>query len=223
MRPGLGRIHAPDARDAAFPLRALLPATPSARSRRYWHANGWWGDQGATSQCVAYAWTHYLEDGPVTQNAPRTPPVVQPAWLYDEAKLVDEWPGVDYDGTSVRAGAKVLQALGYLAAYHWAANVREILEALLEVGPVVMGTNWYEGMFEPDESGIVAVEGALAGGHAYVLDGVNRSASGGLVRLKNSWGRGWGTHGFAWLHVDDLARLLAEDGEACLATEVRLG
>ena len=29
-------------------------------------------------------------------------------WLYHEAQKIDEWPGEDYDGTSVRAGLDIL-------------------------------------------------------------------------------------------------------------------
>jgi papain like protease len=215
---GLGRRFAPDARDREYPLRALI-AAPSVRHYRYWYANGWWGNQADSPQCVAYAWCHYLEDGPVMQTQPRTPPVVSPGMLYREAQKLDEWEGEDYDGTSVRAGAKVLQALGYLQSYRWGASVADVVDALLEVGPVVMGTNWYEDMFTPDDAGFLRVRGALAGGHAYVLDGVNRSHA--LVRLKNSWGREWGQNGFAFMAIEDLGRLLAEDGEACLGVEVK--
>ena len=213
---GLGRRPAPDERDHAYPMALAVPRT-TTRTRRYWNASGWWGDQGRKPQCVGYAWTHWLEDGPVTHDAPV--PIVDPGWLYREAQLVDEWPGEDYDGTSVRAGAKVLQAKGLVGNYLWAESLRDVELALLESGPVVVGTAWYESMFEPDRSGRISIGGGVVGGHAYLLDGVNSARR--SIRLKNSWGRTWGRRGFATLSFDDLARLLAEDGEACLATELR--
>jgi Papain family cysteine protease len=186
--------------------------------RRFWYAQGWWGDQGQTPQCVAYAWTHWLEDGPVTHD--RVPaPMILPSALYHDAQVLDEWPGEDYDGTSVRAGAKALLKDGWISQYRWAATVEDIVQTLLSLGPVVMGTNWYDSMFDPDTDGFITVSGSIAGGHAWLLDGVNVTK--GYVRAKNSWGRLWGDRGFFRLSIDDLARLLAEQGEACLAVEVR--
>lgn len=218
-RPGLGRRYAHDPRDRNFPMRPHLPAllAPPPRVYRYWNAEGWWGDQDTTPQCVAYAWTHWLEDGPVGQRG--VAPVVRPGDLYAEAQRVDEWPGENYEGTSVRAGAKALQARGYIASYHWAADVVDIVDAVLNAGPVVLGCNWYETMFTPDEAGFLHLGGPLAGGHAFVLDGVNTKA--GIFRMKNSWGRSWGRQGFAYLAIEDVDRLLGEQGEAALAIEIR--
>lgn len=218
-RYGLGRIYMPDKRDLGYPMSALLEKTERVPSRtlRYWNANGWWGDQGQSSECVAYAWDHWLEDGPITH--PQPAPIVDPNVLYSEAKQFDEWPGEDYDGTSVRGAVKALQKRGLVGAYHWAASTQDIIDCLLNLGPVVVGSNWYESMFDPDESGLLEVNGALAGGHAYKLDGVNLVHD--LVRIKNSWGRTWGIRGHALLSIPDLGRLLGEEGEACIAVEIK--
>jgi hypothetical protein len=219
-RPGgLGRLVAPDDRDRAFPMRALLaPAPPSQRKRRMWSANGWWGDQGDTEECVAYAWTHYLEDAPRSEPGPA--PCVNPLDIYHLAQQLDEFPGENYDGTSVRGGAKALAQLGYIGAYHWATTVEEVAQAILQLGPVVLGLNWYTGMFHPDAKGFVKIAGSLEGGHATCGDGVDVDK--GFVRIKNSWGRSWGLKGFCYLGFDDLARLLSEQGEACIATKQRI-
>jgi Papain family cysteine protease len=217
--PGFGRRYAPDARDENYPMRRLLPREASTRPYRYWFSNGWWGNQGDHGFCVAYASDHWLEDGPVTQKG--QPPCIDPIQLMTEAVAIDEWPDDTNieDGTSVRAAAKVMQAHGYISAYHWAATLDDIVQALLEVGPVVMGTNWYDTMMEPDEAGFIHIGGQIAGGHAYVLDGINQATK--IVRLKNSWGRSWGANGFAFLGFADLDRLLNENGEGMLAVEVR--
>lgn len=216
---GLGRRRSADEQDQRFPIRKLLRAEPARREYRYWWPEGWWGNQQNTPQCVAYAWLHLLEDGPITQIPKRrgAGPVFDPGNLYRSAQRVDEWEGQDYDGTSVRAGAKVLQRRKIIDSYWWAWSLEALVDAVLTLGPVVVGTNWYMDMFLPDRDGRARVSGTLVGGHAYVVNGVNVKKE--IVRIKNSWGRHWGRRGHALLSFDDMARLLREDGEACIAME----
>lgn len=216
----LGRIYDPDERDRAYPMAAVAPAA-TARTWRYWWPSGWWGDQGATPQCVAYAWLHKIADGPRTTR--RTPgvdevPALEPRRLYCAAQKADRYAGdcddPRYDGTTVRAGARVLRRAGMIRAYRWAWDADTVVRTLLEVGPVVVGTSWHAGMSTPGDDGWLRVTGGYQGGHAYVLNGVNVDR--GVVRVKNSWGRDWGRDGHAWLAIDDLATLLDDHGEACL-------
>lgn len=215
---GLGRRHAPDPRDAEYPMRPAIPVTAERPTWKYWWDRGWWGNQGATPQCVGYAWTHWIEDGPVT-HAPKHPGglAFDPSEVYRNAQHVDEWPGTGYDGTSVRGGAKVLTKMDLISEYRWAWDLETVLDALRYAGPVVVGTWWYSEMSTPDAKGIIRVGGNRAGGHAYVLNGFNENR--GLVRMKNSWGRGWGDKGRAWIPFAHMERLIREDGEACLAIE----
>ena len=221
----LGRIYIPDERDGQYPMRRLLDSVEvEKKTFKYWCPNMWWGDQGNTPQCVAYSWAHWLAAGPLTQPASRkfhqndTGEPFVPANLYKWAQEVDEWPGTDYDGTSVRAGAKVLKNYNFISAYHWAQNIDDVVNALLYLGPVVVGTNWLYDVFFPNEEGVITATGSIQGGHAYLLDGINIKK--GLIRIKNSWGKDWAHHGFAYIYIDDLANLLQENGEACIATEI---
>lgn len=216
----LGRLHLPDERDEQYLIRPLLSGEPP-RGWRYWWASGWWGNQGPTPQCVAYAWLHKVADGPRTTlrtAAVDLTPAMTPRDLYCAAQAIDPWQGdcsdPRYDGTSVRAGAKVLQQAGMIEGYRWAWDADTVVRALIEVGPVVVGTTWTEGMSRPDARGRIQPTGRSQGGHAYVLNGVNVDR--GVVRCKNSWGRSWGSNGSAWLTIDDLGDLLADRGEACL-------
>ena len=210
----LGRLPAPDPRDEAFRLSALLPAVPTRTRRYYW--SDWFGDQGQTSACVGYAWAHWLVSGPVTQVTQNWDDYAYATYL--DAQLVDEWPGEDYDGTSVRAGAKALQEAGFITEYRWAWTADVVVRAVLDVGPVVVGTVWTEGMFIPVDGRIVP-DGPTVGGHAYLIDGAN--AERGTVRIKNSWGRDWSINGRATMSIPHLSHLLDQDGEAALASEIR--
>lgn len=217
--PALGRIHAPDERDERFLLRAVVPR--STLDWRYWYDAAWTGDQNGYPWCVAFAWSHLWTGSPVTHPQPG----LDPARLYQRAQEIDEWPGEDYDGTSVRAGAKVLANQGLIAEYRWAWDLDTLIDAVLEKGPAVVGTNWYDGMFDPvwgyDALGerrlLLRVTGDIAGGHAWLINGVNIERR--TFRMKNSWGLSWGVNGRASITFEDMERLLHEDGEVCLPIE----
>lgn len=213
LRFGLGRLPAPDPRDHHYALRKVAPKTTPRAVYRHWRT-GAVLDQGSTSQCVAYSWTAFLHSSPL-----RTKIHLQPEEFYRAAQKVDEWEGENYDGTSVRAGAKVLQAEGHLAQYLWASRIDEICNWVLSAngGPVVMGTDWYEGMFHPDSKGRVKLYGPAAGGHAWIIYGYNQHTQ--QFHCQNSWGTGWGKKGKFRITLEDAEKLLQSYGEACTAIE----
>jgi hypothetical protein len=170
-------------------------------------------DQGREGACVGFGWTGELLDRPKPYHG------LDDSFanlVYHEAQQLDEWPGDDYEGTSVLAGAKVLQARGLIAEYRWAFSLDDVLRALGHAGPVVMGTWWWSGMFDPDPDGFVRPTGSREGGHCYELYGTTSGRRTQFVRLVNSWGAGWGQNGTALISWDDLDRLLHDEGEACI-------
>ncbi len=141
LQDRLGRNFRPDNRDGNFLMQSILPKkSPGITYKNYW-TGGWWGDQKHLPHCVAYSWLHWLADGPVTQKHEKSP-VFEPTWLYNECQKNDVWDGENYDGTSVRAGAKILQREGYISNYYWAWDIDTLVNALLTSGPVVVGTYW---------------------------------------------------------------------------------
>jgi hypothetical protein len=222
--PAYGRIPAPDPRDAEHLMRSLMPRVVALQSVD-WKMRYGVLDQGQTGTCVGHGFKHKLMLGPMEQTGPRTRPTAFS--IYDSSIVIDEFPENDYDiarqmGTSVRAGAKVLKALGYIKEYSWSTTVDDVLAWLCTRGPVVIGVNWYSSMEEPDTEGIIRIGlGAqVAGGHCVALSRYDHVR--GLIGGPNSWGRSWGVNGRFWLPCSDLARLLREDGEVCAADEIRV-
>lgn len=217
----LGRLYLRDDRDQNFPMSAATPDLSAIPRRyRYWFPNGYWGDQKRDPHCVAYAWLHKVADGPRTTRrnpAVDVAPAMNPRALYCAAQKIDPWPGDcenhKYEGTSVRAGAKVLKDAGAISGYRWAWDAATTVAWLLEVGPVVAGTTWTADMFNPDSDGVIHPTGSSAGGHAYIINGVNRDT--GMLRIKNSWGRAWSKNGYAWISISDFDDLLSDRGEVC--------
>jgi hypothetical protein len=126
------------------------------------------------------------------------------------------------DGASVLAGAKVAKATGMVSQYRWAFGIDDVVDTLIQRGPVVLGLNWYESMYETDRQGRVTVSGALVGGHCITAFGFHpkHPIFGPCVRWMNSWGPSYGLGGVGYITVPDLTRLLKENGEACIPTDV---
>ena len=208
---GKGRRFALDIRDGRYLSRDV---TPASRPRRKTWRLGARLDQGPYPHCVGYAWRHFLLAAPRRLNAP--------TWtggaIYHLAQRLDEWDGTEYDGTSVRGGARALTEVAKLVAeYRWAFSAEDALNAVGNAGPVVMGTDWRAGMNRADNEGIIRYTGRLDGGHAYLLIGYDDRRE--LALVHNSWGEGWGVRGRAWLPYADLEQAIRDAGEACMAVE----
>src|SRR5688572_4651035 len=112
--PALGRLPEFDNRSYAYPIRTLLP---TKQPRSYTWRVGVNLDQGNEGACVGFGWAHELAARPVVVPAITNQLGLD---LYREAQVLDQWPGEDYDGTSVIAGAKAVQRRGHLTEYRWA-------------------------------------------------------------------------------------------------------
>lgn len=114
-------------------------------------------DQGREGACVGYSesWAQSI------YNRLRYGAI----WLYREAQRIDEWPGENYDGTSVRAGFEVLRTRGHrqlrgqlmkpedvghgITAYRWTKSSDDVRAAIAAGKPVTLGINWYRQFSSP--------------------------------------------------------------------------
>lgn len=216
----LDRIVQFDIRSRRFPIRELVGDKPL---RSYSWSCDTWLDQGQEGACVGFGWSHELIAKPVVDRV--TASFARD--LYKKAQTLDEWPGENYEGTSVLAGAKAVVADGYMKEYRWAFGLEDLIQAVGHHGAAVLGLNWYEGMREKDDDGFIHVTGENIGGHCICMVAVklvkkdrkakltfeNLDLDKSFATLHNSWGKAWGD---AKISLSDLNRLLGEQGEACI-------
>jgi hypothetical protein len=216
----------------AFRIRAGAQPWLTERSR-YWVPGLSVLDQGTEGACVGFGCTGEAMASPVRQRFPKVKMTDGATWrdaaemiarkVYKEAQQIDEWEGVAYEGTSVRAGMLVGRERGWWDGFSWAFTMDELRTAL-ETGPVVLGVLWTEGMYEAP-GGRLAVTGPVVGGHCILATGYSANWRGGgpHYRLRNSWGRSWGVNGSAYIQAGHLNKILFEEGgEAAVPTGRKL-
>jgi hypothetical protein len=229
-----GRRQADDPRDRNFLASAVLRRLEPRKTKRYAFFFDPL-DQGREGTCVGHGWKHCLLATPIKQTQPyKSPTAVE---IYDLATTLDEWYGNEGNrefGTSVRAGAKALQQLGYITEYRWAFDCDTAIDWIINKGPIVIGVNWYSSMFDTSKDGFIVIEpnAYLAGGHCVLLHGWDEKR--GCFEGINSWGRNFGylsrrrklhtreQTGRFRLSGETADRLFrVEDGEICMPTEYR--
>lgn len=213
LSKGLGFIQLPDEKDKEYPLR--LYGKPQRFRKSKFYKVGKVLDQKETSSCVGHAWAHFA------MSAPKMYESANPYEIYALAQELDEFEGEEpeFQGSSVRGGAKAMKYLGYIdGSYSWSNNVWEIWDHLLIRGPIVVGTNWYSKMEDLSSRNYATPKGSLLGGHCYLLIGASVEKKSFLAL--NSWGEAWGEKGRFWISVKNMEKLLKEGGVACSALEV---
>lgn len=202
-----------DPRSLAY--KVARQVTTLKQRNRMWKRDTWL-DQGPEGACTGFGGAHAMattprRHTPVTNADGRT--------YYLGAKDNDEWPGSDYDGSSVTGLMKYLKSVSLVSKYLWSTTLDELIHAVGYIGPVVIGINWYEGMYNTDAAGCLHKTGANVGGHCLVIGGVD--VTNRRFFLFNSWGKGWGVNGGAWIGFDDMAALMAEQGEFAVISKVK--
>jgi hypothetical protein len=220
MDPRLGRFKVLDERSL---LRLAAPSPIGDRTYRYWRP-GEILDQGNVGACTGFSTVQGLLTGP--NRVKLADPTKLAFDTYHLARKRDEWPGESYEGSSVNGAMRAARELGYISGWRNAYDVMTGARYVLADGPVILGIDWYDEMFDPKGAGaFIEPKGSQAGGHAIAWTGVNlkgRCPDGtrGFAELTNSWGRGWGDGGQCRISLNHLGVLMAAQGELAMPIEV---
>ncbi|NQV69111.1 MAG: C1 family peptidase [Pseudohongiella sp.] len=158
--------------------------------------------------------------------------------LYEMAKKHDEWPGDRYSGSSCRGAIRGWKNMGVCAETDWRfvsnkagtlsvgravaarrnalgayyrlrPEVNDYHAALNEVDAIYVSADVHDGWWEPkakskNATAVIQPSSTPSGGHAFCIVGYNGD---GFI-VQNSWGKTWGSKGFAlWLYEDWLANI----------------
>lgn len=210
----LGRNPSPlDSRDyklADFEIGKKLAAEPLVTT--VWPFLAAPLDQGDTPHCVGFGGADFGINNPIQDNFTNQ----DGHDIYWKCKVVDGEPGMQ-NGSSVRSLAKVLRDMGIIKNYAFAHTINEINYWLMHKGPMIMGTDWTEGMCYPDADNLVHITGEIIGGHCFC---VNEIYDNGEYNIQNSWDNYWGINGRAHITISDFQKIFANGGEALAAVEI---
>lgn len=224
----LGRHFAGhDERSRSFSARELLPATVERKPTFWAMPDGPYPlDQdyaplGSKGGCTGWGTSHELAAGPVMF------PNIDNAYAltrYQRNREEDRKMGNNFpEGATVLAAMKAAKADNVITGYRWCFGVDDVVDTLVSTGPVCLGIDWLNNMFNTASDGRVNVSGSLAGGHFIVLLAYDvHPVWGPVVGWLNSWGFGYGVSeprlnlhkGIGWLALPDLGTLLSRNGEA---------
>jgi len=183
--------------------RALLSPPIPVPQNVNWAMNDPLLDQKNTNHCGGFGGCHWGNTLPVDDHYTAT----DAHDLYYEAVKIG-MGGRNEDGVESRWVAKALKARGRLSTYAFAYSTDAITDWLRTRGPVMVGTDWTNDMFNPSPTGYVRPTGAIAGGHFYVLIAHQPEEPTESYLAVNSWGSSWGLGGYFRITVSDFDKLL---------------
>lgn len=164
----------------------MLNCTAAQRSRRRWN---YWenGGSGRSSK--------YLDNNDGLTNYGGATTYDPFDWIY---------PPTD-EGSSAIGLMKFWLKYGIIDRYEWAFTFDQFLAAL-QRQPVLVGTNWYKGMFNPSPYGVLSLTGNSVGGHEYLANAILWDKQ--LIGFENSWGENWGLRGRFYMPFDMAEELI---------------
>lgn len=181
-------------------------------------------DQGQEGACTGFA----LASAITLMNRVRhhrldptyLAPMTSPRMLYEMAKIHDEWPGEDYEGSSIRGAlkgfynngacseevarykdgeknwflkvehAKDARNVGLGAYYRLRPEIIDYHAALNQTGVIYVSAKIHRGWQNPS-GGRIEWSHLTEGGHAFTIVGYDENG----FLVQNSWGEDWGGFG----------------------------
>jgi C1A family cysteine protease len=213
-----------DGRDWGFKATSDDPLPKAVDNRKHISSIK---NQGAEGSCVGFAVAKGIET--VLGKAAGRFKNLSERWAYEKAKIYDEWPGNNYEGSSVRGGLKAAHKEGVCLEQFWryipnqkgrptpkaktsaaehkvlsyerVKGIDNIKRAIYENEIVVGASLIHEGWFSPRRNGVIPLRSnfRVLGGHAFALVGYG----GRGFWVANSWGNRWGVKGFGVLLFND--------------------
>ena len=173
-------------------------------------------NQGSEGSCVGHGISHELIARPAEASGIDHKYATEK--IYWPAQKIDPWDGGSYpgcspfyEGTSVLAGVKIAQSLGWFEEYRWAFSLKSLILGVGHNGPAVTGFTWREDMLHPARDGFVRVSGDSIGGHCTLVRAVNVKKR--YFTIRNSWGISWGHGGDCYITFDEMDKLIHDRGE----------
>ena len=223
----LGRKVQHDPANKAFPFPHRTVARPVSVT---WPTSAPILSQGKLGSCEGNTAVEWLNCDVAAKNRARSTFKTRDAQgllvesdavaVYAKATSLDEdgtehYPPTDC-GTSAVGVAKAMKFYKAIDQYTWTFGWDHFTAAIAHQ-PVMLGTNWYAGMFDPARDGTVSISGEVQGGHAYLARGIDYEHK--RVLCRNHWGTDWGPlKGEFWLSFATLQRLLDEQGDVLVPT-----
>lgn len=226
----LGRIvnHDPQSRDYVDLRLSRRQPSPGYSVRHTMAAPN--VDQFYTSGCVGFAGANFLNCAKAVRSRMRfnkvfrNPPRYSRSYLDNDDGLDNYSGSTEYDpfnwtyppidgGSSALGLMKYWKKYGVITGYDWCFTFNQFL-AQLQHQPVLVGTEWFEGMTNAGNLTIVSPSGESQGGHEYLATSITWNTR--LIGFQNSWGENWGFKGGFFMRFEVFKELLANGGDACV-------
>lgn len=152
--------------------------------------------------------------------------------IYSLSKEYDEWPGTDYDGSSLSGGTKAIAKVGVYSEEDWPygakkpisatakplfkvrarrlATVAEILKELRQGNVVPLCVNMTSAFDTPGPKGLITIKLPIetTGGSCFAIVGYEGATA--EFRFANHWGSRWADQGFGRIKDTDLKQILMD-------------